>query len=84
MARGSALTKPVKFSPALADFMGKSSGKRTDVMKKVWAYIKKHDLQDDVKRRIIHPDDVLSELIGSKSLDMFEMTKKLNKHIGKN
>lgn len=82
MARGSALTKPVDYSPELAEFMGKDSGKRTDVMKKVWAYIKKHGLQDEKKRRIIHPDDTLAELLGPKSLDMFQMTKKLSKHIG--
>lgn len=80
--RKSALTMPVDFSPALSDFMGKSRGKRTDVIKKVWAHIKKHGLQDENRRRIIYPDNVLSELIGEKPIDMFEMTRKISKHIG--
>jgi chromatin remodeling complex protein RSC6 len=48
----------------------------------VWAYIKKHDLQDKKEKRVIHADDALKDVFGGKKqVDMFEMTKLVNKHL---
>lgn len=70
MAKGSALTKKCELSDALADFMGRDTASRAEVIKAVWAHIKKEGLQDDEKRRIIHPDEALEPILGSKPIDM--------------
>jgi chromatin remodeling complex protein RSC6 len=80
MARGSALMKKLELSDELADFMRANTASRGEVMKKIWAYIKKHDLNEG---RIIHPDDELAPILGTKSLDMFKMTKVLSGHFVK-
>jgi chromatin remodeling complex protein RSC6 len=72
--------KKCKISDELADFMNADTASRPEVVKKLWAYIKKHDLQDPDKRRIIIPDDTLAPLIGAKPIDMMKMTKKLSEH----
>ena len=55
---------------------------RTEVTKKLWAYIKKHRLQDPKNKRNIIPDNKLSSVFGSKkAINMFDMTKKVNKHL---
>ena len=51
--------------------------------KKVWAYIKKHKLQDPNKRREIVADDKLKQVFGKARLDMFQMTKAISKHLSK-
>ncbi|MFQ5500350.1 MAG: SWIB/MDM2 domain-containing protein, partial [Candidatus Zixiibacteriota bacterium] len=55
---------------------------RTEVTKKLWLYIKKHDLQDAVDRRMIVADDKLKRIFGGKKkVSMFEMTKLISKHM---
>jgi chromatin remodeling complex protein RSC6 len=55
---------------------------RTEVTKKLWAYIKKNKLQDSKNRRMINADDALKTVFGGKkSVSMFEMTKLVNKHL---
>lgn len=76
-----AFMKDLDLSPELADIVGKPRLPRTQVTKKVWEYIKKHRLQDPVNRRYIIPDKKLAKVIGSKSIDMFLMTKKISKHL---
>jgi len=78
MAKG--IMKKCKISDDLADFMGASTASRPEVVKKLWAYIKKHDLQDPDAKRIIIPDETLEPLIGSKPIDMMKMTKKISAH----
>ena len=78
--KGSALTKPLPLSDELADFMGKDKASRAEVTKKVWAHIKKNDLQDEDNRRMIIPDDVLEPIIGSKPINMMKMTGQISKH----
>lgn len=78
--KGSGITKELEVSEEMADFMGKNSASRAQVMKKIWAYIKKHDLQNEKNRRMIEPDDELATILGAKTLSMFEIAKKLNKH----
>ncbi|KPK33550.1 MAG: hypothetical protein AMS24_00725 [Chlamydiae bacterium SM23_39] len=73
--------QPMKLSAALEAVIGKGPMPRTQVIKKLWAYIKKHRLQDPKNKREIVPDPKLGEVIGKKKINMFEMTKKVNKHL---
>ncbi|HRW58412.1 MAG TPA: SWIB/MDM2 domain-containing protein [Chlamydiales bacterium] len=73
---------PLKVSEALEAVIGKGPMPRTEVIKKIWAYIKKHDLQDPKNRRNIIPDEKLTKVFGGKkAINMFEMTKKVNEHL---
>jgi chromatin remodeling complex protein RSC6 len=77
-----AFMRPMMPSDALAAVVGSSAMPRTEVTKKVWEYIKKHGLQDPVNRRMINADDTLRRVFGGKSqVNMFEMTKLVNKHL---
>lgn len=80
--KNSAFMKPVQLSEALAKVVGKPGPMpRTEVVKKLWEYIKKHGLQDDKNRRMINPDEALSAVLGKKQINMFEMTKQVSKHL---
>ncbi|MCZ7647315.1 MAG: SWIB/MDM2 domain-containing protein [Planctomycetota bacterium] len=73
---------PVKISADLAEIVGDKPIPRTEVTKKLWAYIKKNNLQDAKERRNIHADDKLKAVFGGKkTVNMFEMTKLVNKHL---
>jgi upstream activation factor subunit UAF30 len=77
-----AFMKPLTPSPELAQVVGGNPIPRTEVMKKVWAYIKKHDLQDAKNRRQINADENLKAVFGGKkSVSMFEMTKLVSNHL---
>ena len=77
-----AFMKPVSPSPALAAVIGDKAVPRTEVTKKLWAYIKKNGLQDAKNRRQINGDSALTAVFGGKkSVNMFEMTKLINKHL---
>ena len=77
-----AFMKPVTPSPALAEVVGSKPIPRTEVTKKLWAYIKKNKLQDAKNRRMIKADDNLKTVFGGKAqVNMFEMTKLVNKHL---
>jgi len=77
-----AFMKPMKVSEELAAVVGAGPMPRTEVIKKLWAYIKKHGLQDKVNKRNINPDATLAEVFGgSKTVSMFEMTKLVFKHL---
>ncbi len=77
-----AFMKPMTPSAALAAVIGGSSMPRTEVTKKIWAYIKKNSLQDKKNRRNINADDKLKPVFGGKgTVSMFEMTKLVNKHL---
>jgi upstream activation factor subunit UAF30 len=77
-----AFMKALTPSAELAEIVGDKPLPRTEVVKKIWAYIKKHDLQDKKQKRVIHADDKFKPIFGSKkSVDMFEMTKLVNKHL---
>jgi chromatin remodeling complex protein RSC6 len=67
---------------ALAAVVGDKAMPRTEVTKKLWAYIKKNGLQDKKNRRNINADDKLKAVFGGKAtVNMFEMTKLVNKHL---
>ena len=66
----------------LSAVVGKGPMPRSEVVKKLWAYIKKNKLQDAKKRRNINADDKLKPVFGGKkTVDMFEMTKLVSKHL---
>ncbi len=73
--------KPLTPSTELAAIVGKTPLPRTQVIKKLWSYIKKNGLQDKKQRRFINPDEKLGKVIGNKKIDMFQMTKKVSKHL---
>ena len=77
-----AFMKPLTPSPQLAAIVGDKPLARTEVVKKLWAYIKKHDLQDANNRRAINADDKLKPVFGGKAqVSMFDMTKLISNHL---
>ena len=77
-----AFMKPMQPSAALAEVVGSSPLPRTQVTKKLWAYIKRRGLQDKKKRIMINADDNLRAVFGGKrQVTMFEMTKLVSRHL---
>jgi upstream activation factor subunit UAF30 len=77
-----ALTKPLALTANLEAVVGKGPMARGQVVKKLWEYIKKNDLQDQKNKRNINADDKLKPLFGGKAqVNMFEMTKLVSKHL---
>ena len=77
-----AFMKAVQPDAKLAAVVGDKPLPRTELTKKLWAYIKKKGLQDSKNRRMINADDNLKDVFGSKKqVSMFEMTKLVNKHV---
>jgi upstream activation factor subunit UAF30 len=77
-----AFMKPVTPSAALAEVIGPEPVPRTEVTKRLWAYIKKNGLQDPKNKRMINADAKLSPVFDGKStVNMFEMTKLVGKHL---
>lgn len=78
----SAFMKPMKISDELAVVVGKGPMPRSEVVKKLWVYIKKEGLQDQKNKRNINADDALKKVFGGKAtVSMFEMTKLVSKHL---
>lgn len=78
----SAFMKPMNLSGDLEAVVGKGPMPRSEVVKKLWVYIKKHDLQDAKNKRNINADDKLKTVFGGKgTVSMFEMTKLVSKHL---
>src|SRR5580698_9108955 len=76
-----AFMKPLTPSSALAEVIGSSPMPRTQVVKKLWAYIKRNGLQDSKNRRNINADAKLRAVFGKGTVSMFEMTKLVSKHL---
>jgi chromatin remodeling complex protein RSC6 len=77
-----AFMKPVQPSATLAEVVGSKPIPRTEVTKRLWAYIKKNKLQDAKNKRMIKADGTLKAVFGGKSsVNMFEMTKLVGKHL---
>ncbi len=77
-----AFMKPMQPSASLSAVIGGNPMPRTEVTKKIWVYIKKHNLQDSKNRRNINADEKLKDVFGGKKqVSMFEMTKLVNKHL---
>ena len=77
-----AFMKPVTPSESLAAVIGDKAVPRTEVTSKIWAYIKKLNLQDKINRRMINADEKLKVVFGGKKqVSMFEMTKLVSNHL---
>lgn len=78
----SAFFKKLKVSPELQAIVGAKEMARTEVTKKLWAYIKRKKLQDPKNLRDIVPDEKLAKVFGSKKkVNMFKMTKLISNHL---
>ncbi|MCI0382246.1 MAG: SWIB/MDM2 domain-containing protein [Chlamydiae bacterium] len=73
--------QPMTVSEELAAIVGRGPMARTEVTKKLWAYIKSNRRQDQNNKRNIIPDEKLSRVLGKKPINMFEMTKAVSKHL---
>jgi upstream activation factor subunit UAF30 len=77
-----AFMKPMRPDGVLAEVVGDKPIPRTEITKKLWAYIKKNGLQDTKNKRNINADDKLKAVFGGKkTVNMFEMTKLVAKHV---
>ena len=77
-----AFMRPVSIGAPLAAVVGDKPMPRTEVTKRLWAYIKKNGLQDQKNKRMIKSDDKLKAVFGGKAtVNMFEMTKLVSKHL---
>jgi upstream activation factor subunit UAF30 len=82
VAPKNALSKPVQPDAALAAVVGKDPLPRTELIKRLWEYIRKHELQDPKEKRNIRADErLLAVFDGKKVVSMFEMTKLVNGHL---
>jgi chromatin remodeling complex protein RSC6 len=68
-------------SAMLAAVVGATPLPRTEVVKKLWEYIKKNKLQDTINKRMINADEKLREIFGKAQVSMFEMTKIISRHL---
>ena len=77
-----AFMKPLQPDDALAQVVGEKPQPRTEITKRLWAYIKKNKLQNPKNRRMIDADDLLKPIFnGKKQVSMFEMTKLVAQHV---
>jgi chromatin remodeling complex protein RSC6 len=76
-----AFMAPLTASPALAEVIGNKPLPRTEIVKKIWDYIRKNNLQDKKNRRMINADSKLKPLFGKDQISMFELAKVVNKHV---
>jgi upstream activation factor subunit UAF30 len=72
---------PLTLSEALSKVVGSKSLPRTEIIKKIWVYIKKNDLQDKTNKRMINADAALKPIFVKDQISMFEMAGALNKHV---
>ncbi len=78
----SAFMKPLTISAELAAVVGKGPMPRSEIISKMWVYIKKHDLQDPKNKRNILADEPLKAVFGGKKMvTMFEMAKHISNHV---
>ena len=77
-----AFMAPLTLSPALSEVVGNRPMPRTEIIKRIWDYIKKNGLQDSKNRRMINADGKLKTLFGGKSqISMFELAKVVNNNV---
>ena len=77
-----AFMAPLTPSATLAEVVGSKPIPRTEIVKKIWDYIKKNNLQDKKNRRMINADAKLKPMFGSKDqISMFELAKVINKQV---
>ena len=77
-----AFMRPLNPSPALAEVIGNKAMPRTEIVKKIWEYIKKNGMQDKKNKRMINADAKLKPIFGGKAqISMFELAKLITKHV---
>ncbi len=76
-----AFMAPLTPSATLAEVIGNKGMPRTEIVKKIWDYIKKNNLQDKKNRRMINADAKLKPVFGKDQISMFELAKVVNKHV---
>jgi len=76
-----AFMKPLTLSAALAAVVGDKPLPRTEIVKKLWVYIKAKDLQDKINKRMINADEKLRAIFGKAQVSMFEMAGLIGKHV---
>jgi upstream activation factor subunit UAF30 len=76
-----AFMAPLTPSSTLAEVIGSKAIPRTEVVKKIWDYIKKNNLQDKKNRRMINADTKLKPLFGKDQISMFDLAKIVSKHV---
>ena len=79
--RGAGILKPMNVDDTLAAVIGKKKASRAQCIGGLWAYIKKHKLQDPNNGRLFTPDQKMAKIFGHKKMNGFSMAKYLNKHI---
>ena len=80
-AKQNAFFNPVTPSKELAEVVGSAPLPRTEVVKKMWAYIKRNNLQNPKNKREIMADDKLRPIFGRDAVSMFDMNKHISKHV---
>ena len=80
-AKTGGIHAPVKPSAELGAIVGAGPMPRSEIVSKLWEYIKKHNLQDSKDKRQINADDKLEKIFGKKSVSMFEMNKHVSGHV---
>ncbi|MGD9773562.1 SWIB/MDM2 domain-containing protein [Diaphorobacter sp.] len=80
-APNAAFMKPLTPSPALAAVVGAAPLPRTEIISKLWVYIKEHNLQDAANKRMVNADAKLKEVFGKPQVSMFEMAGLIGKHV---
>merc|ERR1712037_220184 len=78
---GGGLTAPKKLSPELADIVGKKEASRAELMKLLWAHIKKNNLQDPDNKQYFIPDKKMAKVFGSDEMRGFGMAKHIGPHL---
>ena len=76
-----AFMAPLTASPVLAEVIGSKPLPRTEIVKKIWDYIRKNNLQDKKNRRMINADTKLKPLFGKDQISMFDLAKIVSKHV---
>jgi upstream activation factor subunit UAF30 len=76
-----AFMAPLTLSPGLSEVVGSKSLPRTEIIKKIWDYVKKNNLQDKVNRRMINADAKLRPIFGKDQISMFELAKVVNNNV---
>jgi upstream activation factor subunit UAF30 len=76
-----AFMAPLTLSPGLSEVVGAKSLPRTEIIKKIWDYVKKNGLQDKVNRRMINADAKLRPIFGKDQISMFELAKVVNNNV---
>jgi upstream activation factor subunit UAF30 len=78
-----AFMAPLTVSGTMAEVVGSKPLPRTEIVRKIWDYIKKNNLQDKKNRRMINADSKLKPVFGKDQISMFELAKVVNKHVKK-